>query len=226
MFFVFEIVRDGTKGERGDNKMGFIDRKDLLEAMDQGICKAAIMGMEDIEQAHGYGEHCDKQFVGTPVIELPWGIPVSEKFSRPLRTIMTEYMHEGKWIQIQNDARPQSTCAEQDVGAENTKLEIKHMAGAYVLSGILATLGIFLSITESTKKKRKAAHMLKALDDSEQEEILFGPNDPKTALDERPDVRDTEVAGEDEKDLHCLVVNLGKEIVELKQLLVSNNPTQ
>ncbi len=55
------------------------------------------------------------------------------------------------------DTRPESTCAEQDhVDAENAKLEIKHMAGAYLLSGILATLGILLSMTERAKKRRKA----------------------------------------------------------------------
>lgn len=50
-----------------------------------------------------------------------------------------------------------------------TKQEIKHMAGAYVLSGILAAVGALLSPTDWAKKQRKNPES-KGVSDSEKEE--------------------------------------------------------
>lgn len=54
-----------------DGKPGFLEREDLLPAMDRGICNCAVAGLDEMDTYHGSRSHCDKIRVGDPVIELP-----------------------------------------------------------------------------------------------------------------------------------------------------------
>ena len=70
-------------------------RSDLLVGMDDGLCEAAIVGIEEMHAYHGKGEHCTKERVGYPVLEMPWGIPVSEEYVLPLETVISEVFQQG-----------------------------------------------------------------------------------------------------------------------------------
>jgi len=79
-----------------DTKLeGFKDRTELLLAMAEGRCSCAVVGLAEFDTYHGNGKHCDKKFVGTPVIELPWGIPISDKYAAPMNTVITEFLESG-----------------------------------------------------------------------------------------------------------------------------------
>ena len=72
--------------------VSFNDRAELLEGMDAGLCDCAILGLEDLYAYHARGEHCSKFKVGDPVIELPWGLPVSKVYAAPLDTVISAMM--------------------------------------------------------------------------------------------------------------------------------------
>lgn len=111
--------------------------------MDEGICSCAVVGRAELDTYHGDGKHCDKKFVGTPVIELPCGIPISDKYAAPMNTVLTYYLETGAWAEVQKKSKPETKCGgDQEFSSEETSLTPLHMLGAYVLSGVLATVGI------------------------------------------------------------------------------------
>eukprot|EP00584_Thalassiosira_punctigera_P022294 CAMPEP_0172558752 /NCGR_PEP_ID=MMETSP1067-20121228/80766_1 /TAXON_ID=265564 ORGANISM="Thalassiosira punctigera, Strain Tpunct2005C2" /NCGR_SAMPLE_ID=MMETSP1067 /ASSEMBLY_ACC=CAM_ASM_000444 /LENGTH=54 /DNA_ID=CAMNT_0013348185 /DNA_START=24 /DNA_END=185 /DNA_ORIENTATION=- len=54
-----------------------------------------MAGLEEMADYYGRGLHCDKKKVGDPIVELPWGIPVSERYAAPLNTLITDIIQNG-----------------------------------------------------------------------------------------------------------------------------------
>lgn len=126
-------------------------RSDLLVGMDDGLCDAAIVGIEEMHAYHGKGEHCTKERVGDPVLEMPWGIPVSEEYVLPLETIISEVFQQGVWGNISAVHEPQSMCHEEMIDFDTGSLTPKHLSGAYVLSAVLVATGIIVGAISKSK---------------------------------------------------------------------------
>jgi len=102
---------------------------------------------------YGKGLHCDKVKVGDPVIKLPWGIPISDKYAPPFNTAIARLMQNGKWRQLSDAHKPDSVCQEIVVVSDTTSLSPSHLLGAYVLSGVLAVIGIMASLIALAMKR-------------------------------------------------------------------------
>jgi len=126
-------------------------RSDLLVGMDDGLCDAAIVGIEEMHAYHGKGEHCTKERVGDPVLEMPWGIPVSEEYVLPLETVISEVFQQGVWGNISAVHEPQSMCYEEIIDFDTGSLTPKHLSGAYVLSAVLVATGIVVGAISKSK---------------------------------------------------------------------------
>jgi len=127
-------------------------RSDLLVGMDDGICEAAIVGIEEMHAHHGKGEHCTKERVGDPVLEMPWGIPVSEEYVLPLETVISEVFQQGVWGNISAVHEPQTMCSEEMIDSDTESLTPKHLSGAYVLSAVLVATGILVGAISKSKR--------------------------------------------------------------------------
>ena len=138
-----------------DGLPGFPDRAALFPAMDDGICSCAVAGLEEMAVFHGAGLHCEKNTVGKPVIELSWGIPVSNKYAAPFNTAITRLIQNGEWRHLSDVHKPESMCLEMVVDSSITSLNPAHLSGAYVLSGILAMIGIIVSLVTLAMKRRR-----------------------------------------------------------------------
>lgn len=132
-------------------------RSDLLVGIDDELCDAAIVGIEEMHAYHGKGEHCTKQRVGDPVLEMPWGIPVSEEYVLPLETVISETFQQGVWGNISAVHEPQSMCYEEMIDSDTGSLTPKHLSGAYVLSAVLVATGI---IVGAISKSKRGSHVL------------------------------------------------------------------
>lgn len=120
--------------------------------MNNGLCSCAVIGQAELDSYHGRGENCDMHLVGTPVIELPWGIPVSRQVASPLETLLTRYMQAGNWTKINKVAKPENNCITLDLDTDNMSLEPKDMLGAYVASGLFVAVGIIFNFFNVGKK--------------------------------------------------------------------------
>ena len=121
--------------------------------MEQNICSCAIAGLDEMAMHYSKGLHCDKVKVGDPVIKLPWGIPISDKYAPPFNTAIARLMQNGKWRQLSDAHKPDSVCQEIVVDSDTTSLSPSHLLGAYVLSGVLAGIGIIASLMALTMKQ-------------------------------------------------------------------------
>jgi len=136
-----------------DGLPGFNDRPELFPAMDNGLCDCAIAGEAEIAVSYSTGDDCDKIITGKPVIELAWGLPVSDKYAAPLNTAATTIMQDGVWKSITDTAKPESICPEEAIDSDTISLRPEQMLGSYVLSGCLAVLGILISLGSLVKKR-------------------------------------------------------------------------
>ena len=178
------------------------DRFDILEGMDAGICDCAILGLEDLHAYHGRGEHCAKFKVGDPVIELPWGLPVSEVYAAPLETAISAMMQNGQWGNITEMHDPESICQEEIVDSDTASLEPKHLSGAYVLSAALVFIGMVVSLLSKYAKQVNNSALHKSVTDS---------SDSKTTAISASDSRI--------EDICTAVANLTMEMASLKDVV-------
>lgn len=226
-----------------DGLPGFENRPELLSSMHGGLCECAIVGLEQINEAHGDGEFCDINIVGTPVMEMPWGIPVSDKFARPMRTVFSEYIQTGGWNRVQKAAKPVNQCPEQVIDHETTRLKPSHMFGAYAVSFSLAMIGILFSLSSAITRRRrrrrgsivqKSIKMTstemhqrmasKDIGDLELEKNTKDPNDNSNDnLKQEMLQMKAEIMSRMKTDV---IFNLREEIAELKQLIISERDKQ
>ena len=139
-----------------DDLPGFFDREELFPAMGNGTCVCAVASDEELTMLHSEGLHCDVDRIGDPVIELPWGLPVSEKYVKPLNTAIAEFMVNGLWRQITDKNKPASLCSGQENDSDGlAPLIPKQLLGAYVLAAVLAGVGLLVNLIGWGNKKIK-----------------------------------------------------------------------
>ena len=183
---------------------------------------------------HGEGSYCDINIVGTPVIEMPWGLPVSDKFARPMRTVLSEYIQSGAWNRLQKNAKPESQCPEKTTDAENTELKPSHMAGAYMFSFCLALIGILFSLRKALKRKRRGSAVQKSMQMTSAEmHIHMASKDVRDLeLEENTEPNDNSNDDLKQEILQMkvelmsrlrtdVVFTFRKEIADLKQIIIS-----
>ncbi len=232
---LIHLVLHFCKFSAEDGLPGFENRPSLLPAIDAGLCECAIIGLEQMNDYHGEGDYCDINIVGTPVMEMPWGFPVSDKFARPMRTVISDYIQSGAWNRLQKTAKPQSQCPEKIVDAENTRLKPSHMAGAYMVSFGLALIGILFSLCKALKRERRGSAVqqsikmtstemhkrmaLKGIGDLELEENTKDPNhNSNDDLKQEILQMKVELMSRLRTDV---VISLREEIADLKQIIIS-----
>jgi len=138
-----------------DGEIGFMKRTELLDALDNNLCSCTVASMEELSTYHGEGLHCDKYRVGDPVIELPWGIPISDRYEAPLTTAISRLMQNGKWRELVDEEKPESMCNKGVSFGVNQQLTPYNMLGSYVVSLILVLLGVFFTILGKINKRCK-----------------------------------------------------------------------
>mmetsp|Transcript_25086 Transcript_25086/g.26920 ORF Transcript_25086/g.26920 Transcript_25086/m.26920 type:complete len:659 (-) Transcript_25086:209-2185(-) len=139
-----------------DDLPGFLDREELFPAMENGTCVCAVASEEELTMLHAEGLHCEIDRIGDPVIELPWGVPVSEEFIKPLNTAIAKLMQNGQWRQITDKNKPASLCSGQEDDSDGlTPLTPHNLLGAYVLAGVLAGVGVLVNLIGLVNKKNK-----------------------------------------------------------------------
>jgi len=129
-----------------DDLPGFNDREELFPAMDDGTCVCAVASEEELAMIHAEGLYCEVDRIGNPVIELPWGLPVSEKYAKPLDTAIAKFVEDGQWRNIIDKNKPASRCSEQEIDDDLTPLQPEELLGAYVLAAVLAGVGIIVNL--------------------------------------------------------------------------------
>lgn len=147
------------------------------------------------------------------MIELPWGVPVSERFAGPLDTVISEVIQSGEWNRIISDHEKDSKCQENVVDSEETPLYPKHLSGAYILSAGLVVLGIFASIIDRYVKDQKQG--------SYKEDKL-----PSTAIATDRVSLENSATGGQTKDISSAVASLTEKIASLEKIVVSNQQQQ
>jgi len=179
--------------------------------------------------------------VGKPVIELNFGIPVSDKYALPLNTAISELMQNGKWRQISDARKPESLCSEKmEIDSETTPLTPTHLLGAYVLSSAFAILGLLASlITLSAKKKRKTndhEFYAKTVERHAQPQLLNRSSDytyhhsdsdkipaPPSENEEQDGIVHQIAVTNYEEEFRGAIASLTKEIVSLKEVVTNNS---
>lgn len=140
-------------------------RSQVLEEVQLGtLCDVGAMSSEDFEaaQAANRGSYCNLERIGLPLGSIMVGIPVSEKWVKQLRYVVTQLSMDGHLQQSLTQYRPQAYCS--TVETESTApeaLTLEGMLGPFLVTLFLTLFGIVAHILRlGLRKTTKAAQDL------------------------------------------------------------------
>lgn len=140
-------------------------RSQVLEEIHLGtLCDVGAMSSEDFEaaQAANRGSYCNLERIGLPLGSIMVGIPVSDKWVKQLRYVVTQLSMDGHLQQSLTQYRPQAYCSTLD--PESTvpeALTVEGMLGPFLVTLFLTLFGIVAHILRlGLRKTTKAAHDL------------------------------------------------------------------
>merc|ERR1719245_754122 len=121
--------------------MVIVSRSELLSAVGEGKCAAAIMRMEDYHTATSEGGFCHLQPVGREVGIWPVGVPVSRRFHRAIQQGFLESREIGVWLDAEYEYEPEDACgaigSNDGKDKDNWSLAAIDMLGPFVITGAL-----------------------------------------------------------------------------------------
>ena len=134
----------------------------LLDAMDQGLCGASIMGMYTFRSLQSQG-HCDKVLLDQTVLSFGLAWPVQSAWQVLFSAATVTAVMDGDYSRLQASAEqawsPASICnLEESANAASESLRIGDLAGIvfiYVLSLIAALLVNALAKAANEKHVKK-----------------------------------------------------------------------
>merc|ERR1719491_1108317 len=116
-------------------------------------CDAALVTLEDLEEHHGRGEHCEKKRVGDPISIMSLGFPIFDEKSETLVSLLQLTKNEGVLERELNLARPKNMCSNQERSVEGNALSIQQLTGIWVIVFGFAICGIMARLLNPMTKK-------------------------------------------------------------------------
>lgn len=140
---------------------------DLVAALEDGTCQAAVVSEFDYHLNPAYWGNCETQFLGNFVTDFKVAWPVRLAVSETITYWMGETVESGLWDEVVHQYRPHSPCVEPVVRQDNqvpvAQISVPSFAGPLVVLGVGIAFGLFYNFGHNAIKKKK--------DDSEDETI-------------------------------------------------------
>lgn len=166
---------DGLPGfaispDRQSRVLNFLDTKKAKEQQENDApyseriyCHAALSFEQDLQLEWANGRHCDKIIVGDAVGALQVGVPIFEKVSKAMISLLFNLKNDGEILRTLKKSQPNSTCTKVAVsddsvnekrGGTGKSLTVPELSGIWFISFGFALFGLILTIFTACHRKR------------------------------------------------------------------------
>lgn len=166
--FVSDPVEQGGDGKPGFACSSCAPRRRVFDFLDADAakkedsgptakyCHVALVVVDDLDLMKHEGVHCNKTLVGPVIASQTWGLPVFEKTSTELTSLMLQMKNGNVLAKFMEDKKPEAHCEglKITVADETAALNITQLMGIWVVAFGFAICGLCITFIRPHFKKR------------------------------------------------------------------------